>query len=110
MQTWRKFRFELKNRPANDKIVPVEVIVFEAVRAHKQCIMKKRQQRGSVRKLMQEKQLKSVPSNIFYDEFGKMKENGVQFGNYTKCQSEHALTKAKREIRKHEYFTPRTVY
>jgi len=55
MQTWRKFRFELKNRPANDKIVPVEVIVFEAVRAHKQCIMKKRQQRGSVRKLMQEK-------------------------------------------------------
>ena len=55
---------------------------------------------------MQEHLEKSVPSNMFYEEFGKMKEKEVQFENFTKCQSKNVLKKAKSEIGKHYLLHP----
>lgn len=84
--------------------VMVKVDVTRSVKNHQQGIVKKRLA-GPLRQRVHKTLKSTKPSNYFFEEFGKMRDEEVD-RNHTKCQRQDVLRKAKSELSKQDLLHP----
>ncbi|XP_060594646.1 titin homolog [Ruditapes philippinarum] len=104
-----KFNIEIKDEPSDeDLVIRIKVRLTRPIRNHAagKVEPKKRKLTGKRRQKMKESLKKSTASNLHYSIFGEMKEEEIQFGNYTKCQTEEILRKLKSEVNKDDILHP----